>query len=75
MKQCKSVFLTLVVVIFAGTALTQAGGAGARLHHKAGVRHISAQSPSKSQNILVSAAGQRWRMGSATHWRSMLMQR
>jgi len=30
---------------------------------------------SRQPSTIFSAAGQRWRMGSATHWRSMLMQR
>jgi uncharacterized protein (UPF0333 family) len=62
MKQCKFILLTLIIVIFAGAAITHAAGPRTSKQHR-------------TRSSLASAAIQRWRMGGATHWRSMLIQR
>jgi len=71
MKQCKFVLLTLVIVTFTGAALTHAGSTHARLTAARGASQLTRQSHSP----FADTALQRWRLGGATHWRSMLLQR
>ena len=75
MKQCRVVFLTLVIVVFAVTALTQTGGAGRKRQRAAFAPGWTAQAPRKSPDPLATAAGRRWLTGQPTHWRAMLLQR
>jgi hypothetical protein len=74
MKQVKFILLTLVVVVCAAAALTQASG-GSRMHNTAASRNVRARTFSSPDKPLANAAAQRWRLGGATHWRSLLLQR
>jgi hypothetical protein len=73
MKQCKFILLTLVIVAFTGAALTHAGGAHNRLPDS--VARGTSPLAGRSRSPFADAALQRWRLGGATHWRSMLLQR
>jgi hypothetical protein len=75
MKQVNFILLTVVVVICAAAALTQAGPHERRMRTHDGSSAGRSQGVSTSDNSLASAAMQRWRLGGSTHWRSLLLHR
>jgi hypothetical protein len=75
MKQCRVVFLTLVIVVFAAAALTQTESRGSKGQPATPNRGMTRQPSSKSHDPLATAAGRRWLTGQPAHWRAMVLQR